>query len=147
MSFEFSRGGAALASIRRVTSGSLQIHGQRSGSQKLGVQRATRPVVTWKPVRADVRFPLGKRGAAKGRRCICAEAQQDDGEPFDERTTRLAAKIEEQFAEGALIEKMGCRFGNEGRDSPSLPTSQSQWGVGRLFAGSPQASRSGCWFP
>jgi len=38
-------------------------------------------------------------------RYVGAEEVEDDGEPFDEKMTRLAAKLEEQFTEGARLEK------------------------------------------
>jgi type I restriction enzyme M protein len=38
-------------------------------------------------------------------RYVGAEEVEDDGEPFDEKMTRLVAKLEEQFAEGARLEK------------------------------------------
>ena len=38
-------------------------------------------------------------------RYVGAEEVEDDGEPFDEKMTRLVAKIEEQFTEGARLEK------------------------------------------
>ena len=37
-------------------------------------------------------------------RYVGAEAQEDDGEPFEEKMARLAATLEEQFAEGARLE-------------------------------------------
>jgi type I restriction enzyme M protein len=37
-------------------------------------------------------------------RYVGAEEVEDDGEPFDEKMTRLVAKLEEQFAEGARLE-------------------------------------------
>jgi type I restriction enzyme M protein len=33
-----------------------------------------------------------------------AEAQRDDGEPFEEKMKRLAATLEQQFAEAAKLE-------------------------------------------
>jgi type I restriction enzyme M protein len=38
-------------------------------------------------------------------RYVGAEEIEDDGEPFDEKMKRLVAKLEEQFAEGARLEK------------------------------------------
>ncbi|VVB71413.1 N-6 DNA Methylase [uncultured archaeon] len=38
-------------------------------------------------------------------RYVGAEAQEDDGEPFEEKMQRLTAKLEEQFAESARLEK------------------------------------------
>ncbi len=39
-------------------------------------------------------------------RYVGAEAQEDDGEPFEEKMKRLVAKLDEQFAEGARLEKV-----------------------------------------
>ena len=39
-------------------------------------------------------------------RYVGAEEIEDDGEPFDDRMKRLVAKLEEQFAEGARLEKV-----------------------------------------
>jgi type I restriction enzyme M protein len=38
-------------------------------------------------------------------RYVGAEEVEEDGEPFDEKMTRLVAKLEEQFAEGGRLEK------------------------------------------
>lgn len=38
-------------------------------------------------------------------RYVGAEEVEDDGEPFDEKMKRLVATLEEQFAEGARLEK------------------------------------------
>ncbi|MBI4720122.1 MAG: N-6 DNA methylase [Chitinivibrionia bacterium] len=38
-------------------------------------------------------------------RYVGAEEVEDDGEPFDEKMKRLVGKLEEQFAEGAKLEK------------------------------------------
>jgi len=38
-------------------------------------------------------------------RYVGAEEEEDDGEPFDAKITRLVANLEEQFAEGARLEK------------------------------------------
>ena len=38
-------------------------------------------------------------------RYVGAEEVEDDGEPFEEKMVRLVAKMEEQFAEGAKLEK------------------------------------------
>src|SRR6185503_15833238 len=38
-------------------------------------------------------------------RYVGAEAAEDDDEPFEEKMQRLTAKLEEQFAEGARLEK------------------------------------------
>jgi type I restriction enzyme M protein len=38
-------------------------------------------------------------------RYVGAKEIEDDGEPFEEKMTRLVAKLEEQFAEGAKLEK------------------------------------------
>jgi type I restriction enzyme M protein len=38
-------------------------------------------------------------------RYVGAEAQEDDGEPFEEKMKRLVAKLEEQFAESEKLEK------------------------------------------
>lgn len=38
-------------------------------------------------------------------RYVGAEEVEDDGEPFDEKMTRLVATLEQQFAEGARLEK------------------------------------------
>jgi type I restriction enzyme M protein len=37
-------------------------------------------------------------------RYVGAEAQEDDGEPFEEKMQRLTAKLEEQFKESARLE-------------------------------------------
>ncbi len=37
-------------------------------------------------------------------RYVGAEDVEDDGEPFEEKMTRLVATLEEQFAEGARLE-------------------------------------------
>ena len=34
-----------------------------------------------------------------------AEAQEDDGEPFDEKMKRLTAELAEQFAEGRRLKE------------------------------------------
>jgi type I restriction enzyme M protein len=39
-------------------------------------------------------------------RYVGAEEQEDDGEPFEQKMTRLVAKLEEQFAESARLEKV-----------------------------------------
>ena len=39
-------------------------------------------------------------------RYVGAEDVEDDGEPFEEKMRRLAAKLEEQFAEGARLENI-----------------------------------------
>jgi type I restriction enzyme M protein len=39
-------------------------------------------------------------------RYVGAEEVEDDGEPFEEKMARLVAKLEEQFAEGAKLEKV-----------------------------------------
>ena len=39
-------------------------------------------------------------------RYVGAEEQEDDGEPFEEKMSRLVAKLEEQFAESARLEKV-----------------------------------------
>src|SRR5690606_31358423 len=39
-------------------------------------------------------------------RYVGAEEVEDDGEPFDEKMKRLTATLEEQFAEGARLEKV-----------------------------------------
>jgi type I restriction enzyme M protein len=39
-------------------------------------------------------------------RYVGAEVQEDDGEPFEEKMKRLVAKLDEQFAEGARLEKV-----------------------------------------
>jgi type I restriction enzyme M protein len=39
-------------------------------------------------------------------RYVGAEEVEDDGEPFDEKMNRLVAKLDEQFAEGARLEKV-----------------------------------------
>ncbi|GEM_PF-1883212 len=39
-------------------------------------------------------------------RYVGAEDVEDDGEPFDEKMKRLTAKLEEQFAESARLEKV-----------------------------------------
>jgi type I restriction enzyme M protein len=37
---------------------------------------------------------------------VCGAAEvEDDGEPFEQKMNRLVAKLEEQFAEGAKLEK------------------------------------------
>lgn len=38
-------------------------------------------------------------------RYVGAEAVEDDGEPFAEKLRRLTGKLEEQFAEGAKLER------------------------------------------
>jgi type I restriction enzyme M protein len=38
-------------------------------------------------------------------RYVGAEEVEDDDEPFDEKMTRLAAKLDEQFKESAMLEK------------------------------------------
>ncbi|MBI4706197.1 MAG: N-6 DNA methylase, partial [Deltaproteobacteria bacterium] len=38
-------------------------------------------------------------------RYVGAEEAEDDGEPFEQKMRRLTAKLEEQFAEGARLEK------------------------------------------
>jgi type I restriction enzyme M protein len=38
-------------------------------------------------------------------RYVGAEAVEEDDEPFEEKMQRLTAKLEEQFAEGARLEK------------------------------------------
>lgn len=37
---------------------------------------------------------------------VGAEAQEDDGEPFDEKMKRLTSHLKEQFEESARLEKM-----------------------------------------
>jgi type I restriction enzyme M protein len=37
-------------------------------------------------------------------RYVGAEAQEDDGEPFEEKMKRLVAQLEEQQAEGARLD-------------------------------------------
>ncbi len=39
-------------------------------------------------------------------RYVGAEEIEDDGEPFEEKMARFVAKLEEQFAEGAMLEKL-----------------------------------------
>ena len=39
-------------------------------------------------------------------RYVGAEEIEDDGEPFEEKMARLVAKLDEQFAEGAKLEKV-----------------------------------------
>jgi type I restriction enzyme M protein len=39
-------------------------------------------------------------------RYVGAEDVEDDGEPFDEKMARLVGKLEEQFAEGANLQKV-----------------------------------------
>jgi type I restriction enzyme M protein len=39
-------------------------------------------------------------------RYVGAEEAEDDGEPFEEKMKRLTAKLEEQFAESARLEKV-----------------------------------------
>jgi len=51
-------------------------------------------------VGANGRSPLLTPG-----RYVGAEEVEDDGEPFDEKMTRLVAKLEEQFVEGTRLEK------------------------------------------
>ncbi len=49
---------------------------------------------------------IGKHGhVLTPGRYVGAEAQEDDGEPFDEKMKRLVATLEEQLAEGARLEK------------------------------------------
>jgi len=38
-------------------------------------------------------------------RYVGAEEVEDDGEPFEEKMARLVAQLEEQFVEGASLEK------------------------------------------
>ena len=38
-------------------------------------------------------------------RYVGAEDIEDDGEPFDEKMKRLTAKLDEQFAENAMLEQ------------------------------------------
>lgn len=52
-------------------------------------------------------------------RYVGAEEVEDDGEPFDEKMKRLAATLNQQFTEGAKLEKAirknlaGLGFGGE----------------------------------
>jgi len=70
-------------------------------------------------------------------RYVGAEDIEDDGEPFDEKMKRLTAKIEEQFAESAKLEKlikkilMSLDIGN--RTGRKLRPSQDITNCDRLF--------------
>ena len=71
---------------------------------------ATRTRESTRTSPASARAPPWRRSAQHGHvltpgRYVGAEALEDDDEAFPEKMKRLMAKLEEQFAEGARLEK------------------------------------------
>jgi type I restriction enzyme M protein len=110
------RGQTLFIDARKLGSLVDRVHRELSGEE---IARVTRTYHAWRGEKGAGKYldvPGFCRSASTGEigshgyaltpgRYVGAEEQEDDGEPFGQRMTQLVAKLEEQFAESAKLEK------------------------------------------